>query len=58
MRNFSLVMAGLVPAIHDLLAAKDVDARIRGHDEDDHRQYRSSQLRDSRIAVRISPAIE
>jgi hypothetical protein len=26
-------MAGLVPAIHVLSAKKDVDARIRGHDE-------------------------
>jgi hypothetical protein len=32
-------MAGLVPAIHDLLstrAKKDVDARIRGHDGYDY----------------------
>ena len=33
----SLVMAGLVPAIHVLLSCKDVDARNKcGHDDREH----------------------
>ena len=31
-RSNDIVMAGLVPAIHDLLCGQDVDARLRGHD--------------------------